>query len=1167
MIKKIVLFSFVCFSLSATPPHVTSTRLVTQAFGKMDLSLVSFHFLEDLFYRIALSTPYEKQCACKKAATVLSHEIEKREHSLTTVDTETKQRIEHNIAILTIQKDHYERVARLLKKEITPYYKIIGWIKNVAAYSLSLLLSPFKKYAPPIQQLANDLVIYTKIEREEIFINHKKTLQLLISQNNHNIPLIIRFWDYPRHRHRLLNEVKRFQGQAQPQAAIAADILEAGSELLAQGAEKVGVVLGDKAATATLEAEGDAFENLLEEFAEMDVETLVAGAAQAGPEIVEGVMEVLTPAVENVATVVDSEITLGEALQVTEAVLEESAETATQVTSEATQQAAAQTGQQATETAATQATAGTGEQTLDFTVNAATSTTKASVNDLKAAVEAAQKAVDQAAASAEKAAQEATQANKLADQAAQAAEKATQDATQAAEDAKKATATAAEKKAAAAANPTPENIAASQAADEAETIAKQNAAALKLAASNAQTNAQLTAEMAAQKTAAAQAAHEAHLAAQSTLAQAQSVLQRALVEAAAEQAAQEGAKQTTTAAAQKAAAQAAKKAAIKAAKDAAKAAKAAEKTAAAAEKAAAQAAKKAEQAAAAAKKAADAAEAATAKTARLEKIAKEKIELAKNDPTPNNVAAANKATNALNKAKVAQITAKQAAQTAKETSEEAAQDAQEALEKAKPLRIAADEAKAAAKAAAEKAFGVTKTWATSAKEFIEMMGNMLLQMEIAMGTQMVAAWQSAADALVFASLSQQRTLLMTKLNHFFSQLAIQQQKALSQINANFSAQIAVIASQLCLQITSNGLVVMSGLLPTLFAVEQSFVTQALVTATVKSVFLLNPMSDDQLFYDAPMAAQKIIFSHTPFSSNGLSTSWYNPYRSGNWQFCSADYSGVTQGSVTSFVQYTAQPFTSSTYPQGDPVFAVQNSIFTEYIPPATYNKQSVESYTISVACTLLSEPYQPFIMGIMFNGARWISGVLDLHHQHRLFCIYSLPGQKAGPYNVGFAETFYQNQGQMNLTQDQLSDQNIAGLNAIWPAYQLLSPQIQTLSKMATGVTVTPIANPLATIPALPVGTPYIFTIETQPNQVTLTISTPDGKILYPAGETAASLQNSLSLPNQIQNLNGLIFLYHNIGFMAPGCSAQFCLKQPADLCFAESQIKTIEASLNKGMS
>ncbi len=1102
MIKKLLFLSLLCVRFSAATDYDTA-QLVKRVFGTTgaNLSLVSFQFTEDLFHRIATSTPYEQRCACKKAAAVLTQEIEKREISLTTVDTETKQRIEHNLAILTIQKDHYERVARLLKKEITKTQKIIGRLKDTLARFVSFLLSPFKKYTPPIQKLTNDLVMYTEIERNEILTDHKKTLRLLVCQNKYNVPLIIRFWDYPRHRHRLLNGVKKFQGSAQPQAlAVISDALrEVGdviSQQIADVGETIGAVIGDPSATNTLVAIGKAGIAATKDVLEATTESLVRGAAEAGPEIVEAVSNALASAVDRLPTMLESNVDVEVASETIAEAGEGIAETGEQVTGE-------------------------------FAGNGAKTTVKTSVK-LKAALKAAQQAAKEAKQFATQAAKDSAQAAKNAARASENAAKATQDAAQAAEDADKATEIAVAKRAAAKANLTDEEAAAaSKAADEAEIAATQAANKAKITAQNAQEEEQLAASTAAEKAAASDAANQAHALAKATLKNAKRAVQQAIAIEATEQVATDAAKKT----AQKEAVVAAK-AAAKTAKDAAKAAKAAEK-------AAAQAAKDAQKAASDVTKAeGDLAKARAA--ARL-------------DRSEENLAAIRDAQKSLDEAQT--------------IADKATQEAETLANKAKSLRTTANEAKDAAKAAAEKAFGPIKTWAEQGKEFAEMMGNLVIQMEVAMGAQMVAAWQSAADALVFASLSQQRTMLMTNLNHFFSQLAVQQTNALAQINANFSAQIAVIASQLCLQTTSTGTVVMSGLLPALFAVEQSFVTQALVKATVKSIFLLNPMPDDQLFYDSPMAAQKLIFSHTPFTSNGLSNSWYNPYRSGNWQFCSTDYSGTIKGPVTSFVQYSAQPFTNATYPQGDPTFAVQNSIFTEYIPPAEYNAQSVESYTISVAVTLLSEPYEPFMMGIMFNGARWISGILDLHHQHRLFCIYSLPGQKAGTYNVGFAETFYQNQGQMNQTQDQLSDQNIAGLNAIWPAYQILSPNITALAALAKSNAANPITNPIATIPALPLGTPYIFTIETQPNQVTLTISTSDGKILYPSGETTSSLKTELSLPNQIQNLNGLTFLYHNIGFTAPGCSAQFCLQKPTALCFSESQIKTIRASLDKGTS
>ena len=1160
MIKKILFLSLLCVRLSAVTQY-DRAQLVKQTFGTtgVNLSLVSFHFVEDLFHRIATSTPYEQRRACKKAAAALTQEIEKRETSLATVDAETKQRIEHNLAILTIQKDQYERVARLLKKEITKTQKIIGRLKNATARFVSFLLSPFKKYTPPIQKLANDLVMYTEIERNEILTDHKKTLRLLVCQNKYNVPLIIRFWDYPRHRHRLLNGVKKFQGSAQPQASVIVDIAEqAGEQLSEQVGEGFieGVVEGadEGAVDATLEQTGESFEAAEEaevgeslatgaEAEEEAAESLAAGAAEASPEEVETVAEgIASPTVDGLPDVGDSEVALGDAASVIVATTETATEVvatqvATQVAAQGAQataeeagetaahqaaETAAQTGQNATTTASTEVTE-TGEQTINtFATDAAKSTVKASVKDLQAALKVAKKA-------AKVAKNIASQAAKNSKEAAERAAEASENAAKASGNATKTAADAAAKRTAAKANPSDQEAAtASEAADKAEIAASK-------VADDAQEALRLASYEAARTASASDAANEAHALAEEALTNAKAALTQAI----AIEAAEEVATDATKKAAQKEA-EAAAKVAAKEAKELAKAAKKLEK--------------------AAAKAAKDAKKAASDVSKAEGDLAKARA-AARLDKSDANLKAIQDAQKALDDAET--------------TAHTATQKADGLANDAKAARTTADEAKEAAKAAAAKAFGPIKTWAEQGKEFAEMMGNLVLQMEVSMGAQMVAAWQSAADALVFASLSQQRTTLMTNLNHFFSQLALQQTNVLAQINANFSAQIAVIASQLCLQTTSTGTVVMSGLLPTLFAVEQSFVTQALVQATVKSIFLLNPMNDDQLFYNSPMAAQETISSHTPFVSNGLSSTWYNPYRSGNWQFCSTDYSGTMQNPVTSFVQYGAQPFTTSyapngsviSSPNGDPTLAVQNSIFTEYIPPAQYNAKSVESYTISVACTLLSEPYEPFMMGIMFNGARWISGILDLHHQHRLFCIYAKPNQKPGTYNVGFAETFYQNQGQMNQTQDQLSDQNIAGLNAIWPAYQILSPDINKLAALAKSNAAHPITNPIATIPALPLGTPYIFTIETQPNQVTLTISTSDGKILYPAGETASSLKTELSLPNQIQNLNGLTFLYHNIGFTAPGCSAQFCLKKPTALCFSESQIKTIQASLNKGMS
>ena len=882
MTKKQCLFFLVFSCLPAALRSLDTQKIVEHTFGPTgtELSLVSYHFVEDLFSELAHTTPYEQMRACTHAATSLTQEIEHKEAQLATAPPDAQSYIDYFLSVLTVQRDHFERVARLIKQEMPQTQQYLGWIKNAWYRTIAFFISPFKSYRTPIQTLAHDLVKYTEIERDEILTNHKKTLLLLVGHNRYDIPLIIRFWDYPRYRHRLLNGVKQLQGNAYPQAGIFA----AAGEVLADAAAAASEALAD-AAAAGGEAVGAA------------TVAVVSAAGKAATEALAEAGEALGEALANA--------TAAAAKGLAETVGDASANVLAQTAGAAGRALAATTESLTTESTATAALAAA-QETVTATAQGAARTTQESLQTL---------GVAQGGAGAEG------------------------------------------------------DLAAQGAAEDAG-----NSAAVE---------------------------------------EGQSITQ----------------------------------------------------------------------------------------------------------------------------------TGDQALQTTPKSGEKAAEEAPKTLG-------------ARFKAWAKKTFTL--------KEFGKMALMLILQSEVSMGAQLVASWQSAQDALTFASLSQQRTTLMTNLNHYFSALATQQSNTMARIDADFSSKIGLIAEQLCLQPTSDGTVVIRGLMPSLFTLEQAFITQALTSATVKQVFFINALQEDQLFYLSPMVVQQVIRSYDPFLSNGLKNSWYNPYRSGNWQFCSTDYSGTTQGPVTSFVQYTNQPFANQNYPNGDPTIAVQNSIFTDYIPPIERTKSGIESYTISIECTLLAKPSTPFMMGVMFNGARWIPGILDLHHQHRLLCIYSLPHQKPGTYNVGFAETFYQSA--TNAAQDQLADKNIAGLNAIWPAYQILNPTIDILAQEG-GTTAVP--NPIATIPALPVGTPYILTIQNEANNVTLTISTKDGTVLFPTGQPSSPSANTpgTSGINHIQNLNRVFFIYHNIGFTAPGCSAQFTILQPQALRLSDAQQQAVRALTTSGGS
>lgn len=466
------------------------------------------------------------------------------------------------------------------------------------------------------------------------------------------------------------------------------------------------------------------------------------------------------------------------------------------------------------------------------------------------------------------------------------------------------------------------------------------------------------------------------------------------------------------------------------------------------------------------------------------------------------------------------------------------------------------------------------------------MGKMLVMMieqsEVTTGGQVVTSWVNASDALVFASLTKQQTALTSELINFSSQVSASQITIKNAINTQFTTNIAKIASEFSVQSDSSGNQTMLGALPELFSAEQTYVTNALINTTVKEVFLTNPLSDDQMFYYAPMMfpTEKNALSNT--LPDSIKNRWYNLYQNGNWQFCRVDYSQYTSSPVTSFVQYEVIPLGTSTFADGDPVIAAQTTIFGEYIPTARKKVKSVETYTISIECILLAKPINPCIMGIIYNQARWISGVKDFENQNRLFCIYTTKDQAPGTMNVGFAETFYQNQSADTINQDQLSDQGTlagltntsgapSGFNAVWPAFQILSKDIDALAQLQQKNLVNPIPNPRATIQELEVGIPYTFTIENQPSSVTLTITNKStGKVIFPYNQNPTGEVQTAGLTeekNKINLLNPLFFLYHNIGFMSAGCSTQFIIKEPRELTYNNEQIAAITTALTGGQS
>ena len=82
--KNFILLFILCLPTTFYPLDIQKT--IKYVFGPTgtELSLVSYHFIEDLFSELMHTTAYEQMAACTKAAAALSKEIEHKEIELTT---------------------------------------------------------------------------------------------------------------------------------------------------------------------------------------------------------------------------------------------------------------------------------------------------------------------------------------------------------------------------------------------------------------------------------------------------------------------------------------------------------------------------------------------------------------------------------------------------------------------------------------------------------------------------------------------------------------------------------------------------------------------------------------------------------------------------------------------------------------------------------------------------------------------------------------------------------------------------------------------------------------------------------------------------------------------------------------------------------------------------
>ncbi len=222
--------------------------------------------------------------------------------------------------------------------------------------------------------------------------------------------------------------------------------------------------------------------------------------------------------------------------------------------------------------------------------------------------------------------------------------------------------------------------------------------------------------------------------------------------------------------------------------------------------------------------------------------------------------------------------------------------------------------------------------------------------------------------------------------------------------------------------------------------------------------------------------------------------WKNLFPIGNWEYDETSDS-FWQMSYMPLMTVNAQGVLTADQ-------AINNMIFTEWISRSP-------SYEIECEITLYKISY-PFFAGLVFNKARWISGDMQRFQKYRLVGIY---GANQDQIQCSFAEFFSSKKS----------------------------------SKDSTSIVHDPLSQILANKGIL--SNLKIENIQDGPLVFRLKIKTSANQIQVKFWPTM------IKEPAQFIKLNSVnsdLFLYHGIGFMAPGCIAQFKLIKPEEVLFTQ---------------
>jgi len=380
--------------------------------------------------------------------------------------------------------------------------------------------------------------------------------------------------------------------------------------------------------------------------------------------------------------------------------------------------------------------------------------------------------------------------------------------------------------------------------------------------------------------------------------------------------------------------------------------------------------------------------------------------------------------------------------------------------------------------------------------------DLLLNMVVTSGQQYASMLFNQQEQQEDAQLNQKIKDLQTQFKATQSSLAQQTEQTLKTIESEFSSQLDTIQK-------------------TTTAAQQEFLKEV---QYVQRLVNLNVPSQQFLTDFTSRTSLDVLFGSSTMLTPNNGTTWYNIFGRSyptqqDWEFDPDLQAFAQRGPLgaqpSSVINNLSQQWLDDQSKVNSAV-AEFNQIFTEY-----YTTQS--SYTIKIQVTLINCSY-PFFAGILFNKARWLSGSPDRMYSYRLVGLY---GTKSGKTpRIGFYG------GQTIST-------NVGGLTI----------PTTTLNAITTGTNL-PLYTLPSTVTSLVGKDPvtFIITLAVQESTVTAVLD------LVNSDNSTKTLFSS-PLAELDSQESQLLFWYHGIGFMAPGCQALFKIIQPTELTYTSDQI------------